>query len=114
VLELTPEPFSAIIIAIGTAAASIVALGIKAVYSAMSSGNTTTPEDKMKVTMEANTLAMTAMIDQFRQNNGLFVGLGHKVDQLGHKTDQTNSTLKDIERIQSSVLSEIIRGNRNN
>lgn len=110
-LELTPEPFSAIIIAVGTAAASIVALGIKAVYSAVSSGNVATPEDKMKSVLEANTVAMTSMIDQFRHNNGLFVGLGHKVEQLGNKMDQTNSTLKDIERIQASILTEHIRSN---
>lgn len=99
-MEFTPEPISAIAMAI---AAIIAALGGRAIKQGYSAGKTANPEDKLLSALEANTAGLVAMVDQFRHNNLLFLGMGVKLDQV-------NEHLKDIERVQVNIHSELIRG----
>lgn len=108
-LEFTNEPVSVIITAIATLIASFGALEIRKGYK---SGKAGEPDDKMRGAMDANTAAMLAMVEQFRHNNGLFVGLGGKVDTLASKHDQTNTNLREILQVQNNIYAEHVRGKR--
>ena len=101
-MEFTPEPISAIVAAV---AAVLAALGIPAIRQGIASAKKASPEDHLKDSLDANTLAQQAMLDQFRHNNNLFVGLGSKLDQ-------TNAHLKDIEHVQERIHTELVRGSR--
>jgi hypothetical protein len=80
-------------------------MGVPAIIKGFSSGKSPEPVDRMREALEENTQSQLKMIEQFRHNNGLFVSLGSKVDLM-------NEHLKDIERHQVSMVSELIRSNK--
>jgi hypothetical protein len=98
-MEFTPEPFSALLVAI---AGLVAALGIPAFKRGMAAANASSPEDRMQSALAANTAAVNAQIEQFRHNNGLFVAMGGKLDI-------TNSLLRDQGHISTNIHSELIR-----
>jgi hypothetical protein len=98
-LAFEPEPISAIIIAVSML---LTAMGIPALWRGIMSGKREAPEDKIMAALEANTAAQLAMLDQFKNNNGMFAGMGQKFDALIELT-------RSLERVQRDVHTEIVR-----
>jgi hypothetical protein len=100
-LEFTGEPFSAIVVAL---TALITAIGAIEIRKGYKSGKKGDPEnDVVKQVLSMNATTHAAMLDQFRLTRDQFTIIASKLDQ-------TNNHLKDIERVQLNIHSELIRG----